>query len=221
MNSLSFKFSRKTGKPTITSKGVRNFTAAELMRQHTPKPRIVYTPGINPGTTPPTVYTPGINPGRETIACKCAPTSKDDTMKGLPLGNLGLDPTRPIIIQSGNSAPRVTTLDKFLTIGNNIGSQLIAAFGRQPTQQVGYGNFSIVPNTTAQYNAQAAQYNAQAQQNAAQQYYAQQAAYGSTPGGAVGSGLDGIVNWATQNPLIVLGAVGALILLYKQPPGRR
>jgi hypothetical protein len=49
----------------------------------------------------------------------------------------------------------------------------------------------------------------------------QQAAYNASLGGGVGSGIDGVMNWIGQNPMIVLGAGIGVYLLFKQPPGRR
>jgi hypothetical protein len=41
---------------------------------------------------------------------------------------------------------------------------------------------------------------------------------GANVGESLGGGFDGIINWASQNPLIVLGIAGGAYLLFKQPP---
>jgi len=44
----------------------------------------------------------------------------------------------------------------------------------------------------------------------------------NSPGGALGSGVDGIINYALANPLYVFLGIGAVYLLFREPPkGRR
>jgi len=102
--------------------------------------------------------------------------------------------------------------------GFGIGSQIIAGWGRNQTQQLGAGGVpvgggyspsqilgaagNIVRNTTPVNNA------------------------GGVPnsggiGNTVGSGLDGIFNWAATNPVPVFIGIAGLFLLFRQPPGRR
>ena len=107
-------------------------------------------------------------------------------------------------------------------IWNNIfgvGSQAIAAWGNNPTQQVGnYGTVGIgqgySPAAIGQSYAQIAAANAQ-----------QQAMYGSGRPQSQANSLDGIfgslTNTISNNPLIFAGAAVGLYLLFRQPPGRR
>jgi hypothetical protein len=44
---------------------------------------------------------------------------------------------------------------------------------------------------------------------------------GAGVGKGLGEGFDGIISWATANPLIVVGVGVGAFLLFKQPPGRR
>lgn len=102
--------------------------------------------------------------------------------------------------------------------GFGAASQIFAAWGRNPTQQTGVGGMpigggyspsqilgaagSMVRNTTPVNNV------------------------GSVPnsggiGNTVGSGLDGIFNWAATNPVPVFIGIAGLFLLFRQPPGRR
>lgn len=108
-------------------------------------------------------------------------------------------------------------------IWNNIfgvGSQAIAAWGNNPTQQVGnYGTVGIgqgySPAAIGQSYAQIAA--AQAQQ--------QQYAGGIRPNTAGGLGLDdaagSITSFITRNPLLVAGGVLGVYLLMREPPRRR
>lgn len=106
--------------------------------------------------------------------------------------------------------------------GFGIGSQLISAFGRNPTQQVGAGG-----NPVGQGYSPSAILQAQAQNQAA--IAAQQQALlnsrGGVTGGGVGStvggGVDGILSWATANPVPVFLGIGALFLLFREPPRSR
>lgn len=102
--------------------------------------------------------------------------------------------------------------------GFGIGSQAIAAWGRNPTQQI--GNSSVIG--IGQGYSPAATLSAQAQAQAA--FLAQQRALGGG-GGAGGVGLDdaatSITGFISRNPLLVAGGVLGLFLLFRQPPGRR
>lgn len=102
--------------------------------------------------------------------------------------------------------------------GFDVGSQAISAWGRNPTQQVGYsGTVGI-----GQGYSPAATLSAQAQ--AQQAFLAQQRPLGQG-GGAGGVGLDdaatSITSFISRNPLLVAGGVLGLFLLFRQPPGRR
>lgn len=101
-----------------------------------------------------------------------------------------------------------------------IGSQIIGAWGRNPTQQIGSGQVggigggyspaAIQQQIAAQQAALAAQANNRGGTNAS-------GGVGST----VGGGLDGVIDWATKNPLPVFLGIAGVFLLFKSPPGRR
>lgn len=101
--------------------------------------------------------------------------------------------------------------------GFAIGSQLIGAFGRNPTQQIGYnqsqGIFAIGQPTQVSYQ----QNNPYANMSPTQIQAYQQASIG----GGVGSGIDSTIAWATKNPLLVFGGIAAVFLLFREPPRRR
>ena len=110
-----------------------------------------------------------------------------------------------------------TTLDwnNIINQGFAIGSQIVGAFGKNPTTQVAYNPaqnsiFAVGQTGQQTYNPYG---NLTQQQIAA----LQQGGVGST----VGGGVDGIVNWFMRNPAILLGGGLALYLLFRQPPGRR
>lgn len=99
-------------------------------------------------------------------------------------------------------------------------SQGIGAWGRNPTTQIGSGQ---VGGIGGGYSPAAIQQQIAAQQQALalQNQQIRNGQTGTGVGSTVGSGLDGVVTWATQNPLPVFLGIGALFLLFKQPPGRR
>lgn len=97
-------------------------------------------------------------------------------------------------------------------------SQGISAWGRTPTQQIGSGQIGGVGGG---YSPAAIQQQIAAQQAALAAQQNQIRNNGGGVGSTVGSGLDGVVAWATANPLPVFLGIGALFLLFKQPPGRR
>lgn len=100
-----------------------------------------------------------------------------------------------------------------------VGSHAISAFSGQNTgTQVGYntgqgGVFAIQPNTQAGGYAAANPYANMTPQ--------QIQAYQNSVGGGVGSGIDGALNWVTQNPLLVGGIALGAFLLFKDPPRSR
>lgn len=98
-----------------------------------------------------------------------------------------------------------------------IGSQIISAWGRNPTQQIG-----TVPGVGQGYSPSAI-LQSQAQITAAQQQALAQARAQGQAGGA--NSLDGIASSITStisnNPLIFAAGAVMLFLLFKQPPGRR
>lgn len=106
--------------------------------------------------------------------------------------------------------------------GFAVGSQAINAFGgRTVGTQIGYnpsqgGVFAIQPSVTQGGHTEYP--NPYAGMTPAQI-----ANYQRSLGGGVGSGIDGALQWATDNPAVVFGAIAALYLLFKDPPnkGRR
>ncbi len=104
--------------------------------------------------------------------------------------------------------------------GFGIGSQIIGAWGHNPTQQIGPGGMPIGQgySPAAQLQAQAQLQQAIAQQNA--QLYGNQYG-GQGVGTSVGSGLDGAINWAVNNPIPVFLGIAGLFLLFREPPRSR
>jgi hypothetical protein len=120
----------------------------------------------------------------------------------------------------GNSAAFNTgaTIDwsAIISRGFDLGSQAIAAWGRNPTTQSAYDPrnnsvFQLSPNQSGSYSSPYS--NLTPQQLAA----LQSGGVGST----VGSGVDGIFNWLMSNPVITFGGLAALYLLFREPPRRR
>lgn len=114
--------------------------------------------------------------------------------------------------------PPRTPLDwnNIINQGFAIGSQIIGAFGRNPTTQIGYN-----PATGGIF-AIGGQQQVPPYQNpyaglTADQVRQLQGGVGST----VGGGIDGIVNWLLANPVITFGGIAALYLLFREPPRRR
>lgn len=101
-----------------------------------------------------------------------------------------------------------------------VGSQAINAYsGAHGGVQVGYnpsqgGVFAIQPSSGYSDSG----YGANPYANMTP---AQVAAYNSSLGSGVGSGVDGILQWASNNPMIVLGGAVGLYLLFREPPRAR
>lgn len=102
---------------------------------------------------------------------------------------------------------------------NAIGSQAIAAWGRNPTQQIAGSNVFGIGQGYSPAAINASQ--AQIQSAIASQNAGPYATRPGTTGTGIGSGVDGIINWVGQNPLPVLVGVVGLVLLFRQPPGKR
>jgi hypothetical protein len=104
-----------------------------------------------------------------------------------------------------------------------LGSHAISAFSGQNTgTQIGYnptqgGVFAITPSTGygPNYSYPNQQYPAGYNPNNPSQNI------GSSVGGSLGQGLDGIFNWMASNPLLVAGGALGLFLLFREPPRRR
>jgi hypothetical protein len=140
------------------------------------------------------------------------------TSSNNPLSVMSAPPAPPTIIQAP-AGSKMTDIVAGLT------SQLIASLGKRPTIQTTAGG---VPIYQLPENAQPQQGYTDAQVAAMLQEQRQYQQSGDpsydpykTPGKGIGEGLDGIVKWATENPMIVFGVGIGAYLLFKQPPGRR
>lgn len=138
-------------------------------------------------------------------------------------GGLGI--SVPAVASAGASVASLNSnplnWNNIINQGFAIGSQLIGAFGKNPTQQVAYntsqGIFAI-GNTQGQ--PQYAQVQNPYAGLTTQQIAALQSGQ-SGIGSSVGSGIDGIFNWLMSNPLITFGGIAGLYLLMREPPRRR
>lgn len=104
--------------------------------------------------------------------------------------------------------------------GFGIGSQIIGAWGRNPTQQIGAGGSPIGGGySPAAINTS----QAQIQQAIASQQAALQQQRQLTGSGGVGldDAASSITGFITRNPLLVAGGVLGLFLLMREPPRRR
>lgn len=102
-----------------------------------------------------------------------------------------------------------------------IASQIISAWGRNPTQQVGYPGINAITGGAPQQPTYQ-----QPPQPTPEQIAAMMAARGLNPDGtplgkAAGQGIDGIFKWISDNPMVALGIGGALYLWMKEPPRKR
>lgn len=127
-------------------------------------------------------------------------------------GNLGIGWEDPI------SNPNRIDWNSIIQQGFAVGSQAINAWsGQNGGVQVGYnpaqgGVFAIQSNQPNQPVYQDPRVNMTPQQLQA---------YNNSIGGGVGSGIDGALNWVTQNPLLVGGVALGAYLLFKDPPRSR
>ena len=131
---------------------------------------------------------------------------------------LGDPPEVPWGNPGGNSGGGVNW-QSIINQGFGLGSQAIGAFGHHPTQQVGAGGSPVGGGYSPQAIKQA---NAQLQNSIGAQQ--RQLSGGGSSGGlgsSVGGGVDGIIGWATRNPIPVFLGIAGVFLLMKQPPGRR
>lgn len=159
-------------------------------------------------------------------------SSSTPILTGLPNINIGggLATTFPsnnnpvignVNIGTGGSSSSSSSSNNGGTFGAIISliSQGLGGWTRNPTSQivVNGGQVSALPTFQAQANMSVPQY----------QTYSPP--LGSTAvgtpaasaGGAVGSGIDGILQWAMANPLFVFLGIGGMFLLFREPPRRR
>lgn len=121
-----------------------------------------------------------------------------------PGGSSDYSPSVRVPVQNPQ---RVSTWDKIFSIG----SQIVSGYAPNPTIQTVGGQAPLYPvnqQPTGNYDNTDSPTQFQNNQN-------------GSLGASLGGGLDGIVNWATANPLIVFGALGGIYLLFRQPPGKR
>ncbi len=97
-------------------------------------------------------------------------------------------------------------------------SQGLGGWTRNPTSQivVNGGQVTALPTYQAQANMSVPQY-----QTYSPPLGSQVGVPAASAGGAVGSGIDGILQWATANPIFVFLGIGGLFLLFREPPRRR
>ncbi len=121
-------------------------------------------------------------------------------------------PTQQPVSTGGGSS---NTQGYFNTVASLV-SQWLTAYGRNPTTQLSpSGQITGIANPNL-----LAAYNAQTQQTQALAPYQNQN-LNNSPGGALGSGLDGIITWATNNPIYVFLGIAGVYLLMREPPRRR
>lgn len=127
------------------------------------------------------------------------------------------NPGSPNVVPVGSPQPVSNTMQVFNTTASLV-SQILQGWAKNPTNQVAVGGVGVIPNP----GVLATQAQAQAQAAAAQQYNpATGQRYSSnSPGGALGSGLDGIINWATNNPIPVFLIIGGIVLFMRDPKKR-
>jgi hypothetical protein len=162
------------------------------------------------------------------------PMYRDDTMGFTILGyGYADDPMIDIgvidggtVYGGGNSGGSGIDWQSVINQGFGAASQIFGAWGPRPTQQTGPGGVPIGGGySPAAYN----QSQAQLQQAIAQQQQAALNAQGGVRPGtntglgtSVGGGVDGIIQWATANPIPVFLGIAGVFLLFREPPrGRR
>jgi hypothetical protein len=93
-------------------------------------------------------------------------------------------------------------------------SQFLGSRGRYQTTQLDpYGNPVSTPAAQVAAAYQQPALNQSAEQRALQQQ--------GTLGAGVGSGINGILAWATANPVLVFLGIGGIYLLFREPPRSR
>lgn len=133
-------------------------------------------------------------------------------------------PTIPVTPAGTPPPPSQGVTSNGMQIFNSVSSlvsQILAGWSRNPTNQVYGPGVGVISNPNV-LMTQAASNAAVAQSH--NQQYAPGGGYGpggNSLGGGVGQGLDGLIGWATANPMIVFLVVGGAILLFRQPPGKR
>lgn len=110
---------------------------------------------------------------------------------------------------------------KFETIFSSaisLGSQAIAAWGKNNTTQISANNGNVAALPTPYGSAGTTTNTNQPRTYTEAELTAMR---NNSAGNALGSGLDGIIDWATKNPIYVFGGIAGLYLLFKQPPNSR
>jgi len=103
--------------------------------------------------------------------------------------------------------------------GFGAASQIFSAWGRNPTQQTGVGGIPIGGGYSPSQILGAA---GQLTRNPTNVVPNNGVNNSGGIGNTVGSGLDGIFNWAATNPVPVFIGIAGLFLLFREPPrGRR
>jgi hypothetical protein len=106
-----------------------------------------------------------------------------------------------------------------LDLGFGLGSQIVQAQGRNPTQQIGGAG---VVGIGGGYNPSSVLQAGAAYNRGAGQVPIYAAAGAGVHGGGVAEDTVGSLSRiVAQHPLMIFGGIAALFLLYRQPPGRR
>lgn len=106
------------------------------------------------------------------------------------------------------------------TTFENLASQLVAGYARNPTTQLAGGQVAPVNLPGGGYAPPPGEAGAPVEytpEQIAQIEYQRQKSLGN----AAGSGIDGALDWFGKNPFVVAGLVGAGILLFMKPPGSK
>jgi hypothetical protein len=126
-------------------------------------------------------------------------------------GTVGGDPG--FTFEDPISEPGSVNWQSIINQGYGITSQILAAYGHHPSQQIGAGGLPIGGG-----------YAPTQILNSAAGLSAANRPGTVGPGGvgsSLGGGVDGIIQWATANPVPVFLLIGGVFLLMRQPPGRR
>lgn len=122
-------------------------------------------------------------------------------------GSIPVDDAPPKLNISKPQSNSPSTWDKVFSLG----SQAIAGFAPNSTIQTVGGQVPIYDPTGGTGGGRASQV----------QFDSTMQTQNNSVGQGIGSGIDGIFQWAMANPIIPIGAGVMLYLLFKEPPGRR